>query len=336
MNGPSILDLIVVGAGPAGLACAIAARREGLDALVLEKGTLVDSIRRFPIGMVFFTTRERLEIGGHAFTVPRARPTREEAMAYYRLVVEREGLAVRCDRRVTGIRRGHEGFSVRCEDPFGRTETLRSRAVVLAIGAFDRPRLLGVPGEDLPHVTHRFVEAHEGAGRDVVVVGGGNSAVEAALDLYRHGARVRLVVRDATLDEGVKYWLRPDLENRIAEGAIAAHFETRLVRIGPERVEIESRGGSRSEVPAERVYLLTGHEPDHDFLVRAGVELDPQTRKPLLDPETYESGVEGLFVIGTATAGRDTSGIFIENGRLHGIAVARTLAARLGANRRDA
>ena len=326
-------DVLVVGAGPSGLATAIAAKQRGLDALVVEKGVLVNSIFRFPTNMVFFTTPELLEIGGLPLVSPFEKPTRLEALRYYRRVVETHGLRVVFREAVAEIERDDDGvFAVTTESASGHRRVREARAVVLAIGYYDHPNLLGVPGEDLPHVAHYYAEAHPYSGQRVVVVGGKNSAAEAALELYRSGAFVTLVHRHATLGDSIKYWVRPDIDNRIKEGAIAARFQSRVVEITPQAVVIE-RDGVRESVPADAVLLLTGYHPDAALMRRAGVICDEASLAPVIDADTFETNVPNLFLAGGCVAGRNTGSIFIENGRFHGERIVETLAARLSDDR---
>jgi len=328
MGAPATLDLVVIGAGPAGLGVAIAAARAGFDYEVVEKGAVVDSIYRFPKGMTFFTTSELLEIGNLPFVTPYAKPTREEALQYYRRVADTHRLAVSLGEKVESIDPDKDGFAVASavERPGGEplARTRRARNVVVATGTYGQPNALGIPGEDLPHVSHYFDEPHAYHRRRVVVVGGSNSAAEAALSLHRAGAIVTLIHRRERLSGSIKYWVKPDVENRIAEGAIAARFESQIVRIGPEGVVIEGPAG-REELPADRVFLLTGYRPDTALLERAGVRFDPRTLQPEHDPLTHETNVPGLFVAGAIVSGADGNRVFIENGRFHGAAVVKAI-----------
>jgi thioredoxin reductase (NADPH) len=331
MGDSSALDLIVVGAGPAGLGVAIAAARAGLDYEVVEKGALVNSIYRFPRGMTFFTTPELLELGNLPFVTPYAKPTREEALQYYRRVADTHRLVVAFGERVESIGREADVFVVTTEAERPGGEPLRkerrARSVVIATGTYDQPNTLGIPGEELPHVSHYFDEPHGCHRRRVVVVGGSNSAAEAALALFRAGAIVTLVHRRERLSGSIKYWVKPDIENRIAENAIAARFETGVVRIGSGSVEVEGPGG-REELPAEAVFLLTGYRPDTGLLERAGVRVDARTLQPEHDPQTLETNVPGLFVAGALVAGSEGNRVFIENGRFHGTTVVKAILAR--------
>jgi thioredoxin reductase (NADPH) len=318
-------DVIIVGAGPSGLATAIAAQANGLDYLVVEKGVLVNSIYRFPAHMVFFTTPELLEIGSVPLVSPYEKPTRLEALRYYRRVADKFDLKIQFGTRVTGIARDPSSgvFTVST----GGGDVLRARAIVLALGYYDHPNRLGVPGEDLPHVSHYYTDAHSCYRKNVVVVGGKNSAAEAALELFRGGARVTLVHRRKTLGASIKYWVKPDIENRIAEGSIAARFETRVLEITAEAVIVE-HDGLREALPADHVFLLTGYHADFDLLAACGVTVDPESGVPTYDASTLESNVPNLFFAGGVVAGKDTAPIFIENGRFHGERLVKVLAER--------
>jgi thioredoxin reductase (NADPH) len=325
-------DVLIVGAGPSGLATAIACRHHGLDYQVLEQGTLVDAIARFPTNMVFFTTPELLEIGGVPLTTPFEKPTRAEALRYYRKVTDVFQLQVAMHEEVLAIEYEGDGddrrFVVQSRSRLGVARVREARAVVLAMGYYGLPNLLDVPGEDLPHVAHYYGEAHTYYRERVVIVGGKNSACEAALELYRNGAHVTMVHRGETLGDSVKYWVRPDIENRIKEGSIAARFSSRVVEIRPTEVVIESADG-RETLPAEGVLLLTGYRADPAFLRGIGITVDEDTLVPAHDPETFETNVPNVFIAGGQLAGKRTGTIFIENGRLHGERIAQVLADRL-------
>ena len=331
----SIRDVLIVGGGPSGLATAIAAKQQGLDYVIVEKGILVNSIFNFPTHMVFFTTPELLEIGGLPLVTPYDKPTRLEALRYYRRVVDTYGLQVSFREQVLEIEREPDGiFTVTTGHvDAGRTFTVRrvrqARAVVLAIGYCDHPNYLGVPGEHLPHVSHYYTQSHPYYRQRVVIVGGKNSAAEAALELFRAGAHVTLVHRRAALGDSIKYWVKPDIENRIKEGSIKARFETKILEITPTSVVVESMDGTRDDIPAEGVFLLTGYHPDVDLMRRAGIHCDEDTLEPELNKDTFESNVPNLFIAGGAIAGRRTGNIFIENGRFHGERIITVLADRL-------
>jgi thioredoxin reductase (NADPH) len=334
-----VRDLVIVGAGPSGLSAAIAAKRRGLDYQVLEQGALVNSIYRFPPQMVFFTTPELLEIGGLPFVSPYGKPTRHEALQYYRRVVDTYDLQIAFDETVLSIKSetdqhavggsddSNPVFAVETGGPRGIRRVRRARHVVLAIGYFDRPNRLNVPGEDLPHVHHFYGEPHPYYRRRVVIVGGGNSAAESALEMFRAGASVTLVHRWAELKSTIKYWVRPDIENRIKEGSIAARFNTCVIEIRPTSVVVRRPEGIE-ELAADAVFLLVGYRADWELMAAAGIELNDR-RAPVYDPETFETNVPGLFIAGGATAGMDTGNIFIENGRFHGEKIVEVIAARL-------
>ncbi len=332
------LDLLVVGAGPTGISIGAEARRAGLSVLLVDRGGLTAAIQGYPTFMEFFTTRDRLEIAGVPFSIPEAKPTRRQALAYYRFVVEHHGIPFVLHEEVTEVAaEPGGGFRVVCSPALpriGEPRVRRARAVAFATGYFGNPNRLGVPGEDLPHVHDRYLEAYLHYGEDVVIVGGGNTAVEAALDLWRYGAGVSLVHRRAATKPGVKYWLKPDIENRIAEGSIPAHFESVIRAIRPGEVEIakvgDESGESRRTLPADAVYVLVGYRPEMDLLARAGVEIHPETLAPTFDPATCESNVPGIYVAGTIQAGRATDRIFIENSRDHG---GRIVGHRLASSR---
>lgn len=318
------LDLLVVGAGPTGIAIGAAARQAGLSVLLVDRGPLTAAIQGFPTYMEFFTTRDRLEIADIPFTIPEDKPNRRQALAYYRLVVDRYGIPLALYEDVRSIAGSCGAFRVTTD-----RRVLEARAVALAFGYFVNPRRLGVPGEDLPWVSTRYVEPYPYYGRDVVLVGAGNTAAEAALDLWRNGARVTLVHRRAEVKASIKYWLKPDLENRIAEGSIAARMSSTVVAFRPEgSVEISGPQGAE-RLPAHAAFVLLGYRPDVDFERRSGIELDPETLVPAFDPASCESNVPGLYVAGTLQAGGATDRIFIENSRDHGVRIVSHLRTRL-------
>ena len=359
----AVRDLIIIGAGPSGLSAAIAAKQRELDYQVLEQGVLVNSIFRFPPQMVFFTTPELLEIGGLPFMSPYDKPTRSEALRYYRKVVDRFDLQIAFGETVLSVERdapaampsrGEASASVRAgggapapaneaDEPIFAVETRSAKGVkrvrlahniVFAIGYYDHPVKLNVPGEDLPHVQHYYSDPHSTYRQRVVIVGGGNSAAEAALEMHRAGASVTIVHRGPELKSTIKYWVRPDIDNRIKEGSIAARFNARVKEIRPTSVMVTAiderdtaSSGNEAEIPAEAVFLLTGYRADTELMVRAGIELDAR-EAPVHHPDTFETNVPGLFVAGGAIAGVDTGTIFIENGRFHGEKIVEVIARR--------
>ncbi|HYB61956.1 MAG TPA: YpdA family putative bacillithiol disulfide reductase, partial [Methylomirabilota bacterium] len=300
--------------------------RAGLRTLVIDKGSLCNSIYHYPANMVFFTTPELLEIGDLPLTTSSEKPTRIEALKYYRKCAEHYQLELRLWERVEGVAGGDGSFEVQTLGTDGQRHNYAALKIVVATGYYDLPRRIGIPGEDLPHVSHYYTEPHEFWRRDVVVIGGNNSAAEAALDLYRAGARVTLVHRRLQLGAEIKYWVRPDIENRIKAGEIRGLFDSRVTRIEPRKVWVANSGGEY-EIPADQVFALTGYHPDFDFLRSLGVQLDPETNKPAFNPETLESNVRGLFLAGVVIGGNATSDIFIENGRFHGKQIIRALTS---------
>jgi thioredoxin reductase (NADPH) len=323
----SVREVIIVGAGPSGLATAIACKHFGLDYLVLEQGALVDAIARFPLNMVFFTTPELLEIGGIPLTTPYEKPTRAEALRYYRKVVDTFQLQVSMYEEVVGITppaSSGEAFAVESRTTRGVTRVREARHVVLAMGYYTLPNRLNVPGEDLPHVSHFYKEAHPFYRRRVVIVGGKNSAAEAALEIHRAGGHVTMVHRGSGFGESVKYWVKPDIENRVKEGSIAAHFNAQVAEIRPNEVVLDSG----VTIPAEHVLLLTGYQADPEFMRRIGVEIDAEHLSPKYNIDSYETNVPGLFVAGGQVAGKRTGTVFIENGRFHGEQIAKAIAGR--------
>jgi thioredoxin reductase (NADPH) len=318
-------DIICIGAGPTGLATAIEAKRAGMRPLVIDKACLCNSIFHYPVNMVFFTTPELLEIGDLPLVCAAEKPTRVEALKYYRRAVEHFGLELRLYERVMRVD-GHDGnFTVATTTEKGTEHEYRSKKITVATGYYDLPNQLDVPGENLPHASHYYTEPYEYWNQDVVVIGGKNSAAEAALDLYRNGARVTIVHRGKDLGATIKYWVRPDIENRIKAGQVKAMFETRVKQITNEEVVIEN-GGCEKRLPARRVFALTGYHPDFTFIESLGVKLDPESRRPALDPNTLESNVPGIHLAGVVIGGRHTGEIFIENGRFHGRQIIQALA----------
>ncbi len=328
----STYDLICIGAGPTGLACAIEAKRAGMRPLVIDKGALCNSIYHYPVNMVFFTTPELLEIGDLPLTSTTEKPNRTEALKYYRKCAEHYELDLKLGHRVERVDGSDGKFSVHTRDERGTAAQFAGRKIAVATGYYDLPNQLGIPGEHLPNVSHYYTEPHPFWRRNVVVIGGKNSAAEAALDLYRNGAKVTMIHRKAELGSTIKYWVRPDIENRIKSGQIRALFETEVKRIEEGRVIVVNRSGE-SSVPADQVFALTGYHPDFQFLRSLGITLDPETNKPVMDSQTHESNVPGIFVAGVVIGGNHTSEIFIENGRFHGKQIVAALTGgRLHSN----
>ena len=321
-------DVLVIGAGPTGLACAIEAQKLGLDVIVVDKGCLVNSLFHYPAGMLFFTTPELLEIGEIPFTTANQKPTREEALEYYRKVAEHYRLDIRQYEWVKTVMGEDRNFSITATDRAGRPHDYQTRKVIVSTGYYDLANQLCLPGEDLPKVSHYYGEPHPYYDSDVLVIGGKNSAAIAALDLWRHGARVTLVYRGSQLHRHVKYWIKPDLENRIKNGDIEAYFNSSVQEIGIDYAVIVTPHGPM-RLKNDFVLALIGYHPDYDFLRSMGIELSDQQCRPVCDPVTLESNVPGIYVAGVIVAGSSTNEIFIENGRFHGKQIAEDLKHKL-------
>ena len=328
-------DVLVIGAGPTGLACAIDAQNVGCSVVVVDKGCLTNSLFHYPAHMTFFTTPELLEIGNMPFSSPNQKPTRAEALEYYRKVAAHYQLDVRQYETVTGITGSDGDFRVHTTDRFSRKAVHRAKKLIVSTGYYDIPNELGIPGEDLPKVAHYYNEPHPFFGQDVLVIGGKNSAAIAALDLYRHGARVTLVHRGAELHRHIKYWIKPDIENRIKNGEVAAYFNTTVASIAEDTVTLATPDGAKT-LPNQFVFALTGYQPDFAFIESLGVTLDAgNSRCPVCNRETLETNVPGLYVAGVIVAGERTNEVFIENGRFHGALIANDLAAKIGKRERQ-
>jgi bacillithiol disulfide reductase len=321
------VDLLIIGGGPCGLAAAISARREGLTVLVVEQEVVVSTIAHYPVYVRFFSAAEKLSLGDVPFVVAAEKPSRRDALAYYRAIVKRFEIPLRQREKVTAVERVDDGFVVHSSSRRSGELSTRAAAVVVATGYFGSPNRLGVPGEQLPHVTHVFREGHEAFDQDVVVVGGGNSAAEAALDLWRSGARVTLVHFGPTFDKKIKPWVLPDFLNRAKEGSIRVRWNSRVVEIEPGCVRIRHEGGEE-RLAADLVYSMTGFAPNMDLLRKIGVPIDPVSGVPHHDPETLETTVAGLFIAGVVVAGFDANKIFIENGRFHGDRIVARILGR--------
>lgn len=324
-----VFDVIVIGGGPTGLACAIEAQRGGFSHLVIEKGCVVNSLYNYPTSLVFFTTPELLEIGDLPFVCEREKPNRIEALKYYRRVVDTYQLRVHQYEKVLAVTGSDGDFRVETELAMSsERRSYRSRKIIVAIGYFDHANRLGIPGEDLPKVAHYYKDAHPFYDREVAIIGGANSAAITALDLYRHGVRVTIVHRGEALRPTIKYWILPDIENRIKNGEVKAFFRSLVTEITLSTIRIRNlETGEESELANDFVFALTGYHTDNNFLRSMGIEIDPETMKPAFDPETMESNVRGIYLAGVVTAGKETGKIFIENGRFHGGQIVQALHA---------
>jgi thioredoxin reductase (NADPH) len=305
-------DVLIIGAGPIGLACAIEAKRNGLTYKVIEKGCLVNSIFNYPVNMTFFSTSERLEIGEVPFISHGPKPTRSEALEYYRRVAESWKLDINLYEKVTDVSGTIGSFTLTSDKG-----VYNSKIVIVSTGFYDFPNLMNIPGEELPKVKHYYDDPHLYANMDVVVVGGGNSAVDVALETFRKGARVTMVVKNSEIDKGVKYWVRPDIENRIKDGNITAYFNSIVKEIKPNSVIISTPNGEK-EIKNDFVLAMTGYRPDYDFLTKIGIAtIDPVTMEPQYDNTTFQTNVPGVFLAGVVCCGQETRKWFIENSRYH-------------------
>jgi len=320
------LDTIVIGGGPCGLSVGLSLQREGIDYLILEKGAIANSIQAFPFNMRFYSTSDRLEVGDIPFLSDEERPSRHEALRYYRSVAIRQRMNLRTFHRVTEVSKTNGGFLVQARDHNDKETALEARRIVLATGIFDRPRTLRIPGERLARVSHYYTEGHSYAGRKVVVIGGKNSAVEAAIDLYRNGAEVALVHRGATVYQGIKPTLLLDIKNLIEKRRISFYPDSSPISIDEDKVTIQ-RGEERIPLPSDFVFSLIGYQPDYRLLKDIDLIIDETTQVPSFDPETYETNVPDLFAAGVITGGR-TNKVFIDDGRLHGPVIARVIKER--------
>jgi thioredoxin reductase (NADPH) len=321
-------DALIVGAGPTGLACGIELEKRGLKSVLIEKGCVVNSIYHYPTNLVFFTTPELLEIGGIPMTSLNDKPGRIEALKYYRRVADHFKLDIHQYERVDAITGPDGAFNVATTDRLGCHHVYDSRKIVLATGYYDVPNKLGIPGEDSDKVIHYYKEAHPYYNQDVIVVGAKNSAAIAALELYWNQARVTLVHRGAGISHAVKYWIKPNIENRIKNGEIKAYFHSRILEIRPNEVLLSTPDGEIA-LKNDFVFALTGYSPDLPFLNALGITLDAKTQRPRTDPNTLESERAGIYLAGVIVAGMHTNEIFIENGRFHGKQIAEAIAARL-------
>jgi thioredoxin reductase (NADPH) len=323
---PDKWDAIVIGAGPTGLACGIELKKRGCSAFIVDKGCIVNSIYNYPTNLVFFTTPELLEIGDIPMTSLNEKPNRTEALKYYRRVADHFKLDVHQYEQVTRIGGHDNAFEIETIDRHGVVSTYSARKVVLATGYYDVANRLGVPGEDLPKVLHYYKEPHPYYAQDVIIVGAKNSAAIAALDLFWTGARVTLVHRGPGIHHHVKYWIKPNIENRIKSGEIPAYFDSKIVSITNQKVKIETPRGPLC-LRNDFVFALIGYRPDLEFLSENGIQLEPVTLRPRTNPETLESERDGVYLAGVIVAGMHTNEIFIENGRFHGLRIAESIAS---------
>ncbi len=321
MNSP--LDLLIIGAGPAGISTAIEAQKAGMNYLLVDKGSVANSIQQFQREMFFFSTPELLSLGNVPFIVTTTRPTSADCVNYYRGVVEFFNLSSEFHQEIKTITKDDGIFTITSS----KGKVFKAKSVVIATGYYDTPTPLNVPGEELPHVTHFYRDALPYYRQNIVIVGGKNSAVEAALDLYRHGANVTVVHRGDALTTGVKYWILPDFENRVKEGSIKLQLNTTVSEFQEGKTLVRSKDGNIQEIPTDTVFILIGYLPDIKFLKTVGIHIEEDTLVPTHNPESYETNVPNLFIAGGLVGGRFNNRVFIENGREHGkkiIAALRT------------
>ncbi len=321
-------DALVVGAGPTGLACGIELQQRGVKTVLIEKGCVVNSIYHYPTNMSFFTTPELLEIGNIPMTSLNEKPNRTEALKYYRKVAEHYHLNIHQYEKVDRISGEDNAFEVATTDRLGCNHVYQARKVVLSTGYYDVPNLLNVPGEELDKVLHYYKEPHPYYNHDVAVIGAKNSAAIAALELYWTGARVTLIHRGSKISDSVKYWIKPNIENRIKNREIVAHFESKVVRIEQDSIQVATPAGEIT-IANDFVFALVGYRPDLEFLNATGISLEPDTLRPRTDPQSLESTRPGVYLAGVIVAGMHTNEIFIENGRFHGHLIADSIAAKI-------
>ncbi|EGL18718.1 MULTISPECIES: YpdA family putative bacillithiol disulfide reductase [unclassified Paenibacillus] len=320
-------EVIIVGAGPCGISAAVELKKAGIPALVIEKHCIVNSIYLYPTHLQFFSTPDLLEIGDIPFTTPSDKPSRQEALFYYRNVARHYDLNIRSYEEVTSIRKKDGHFVVTSVNRGGQQIVTEAKHVVISTGYFDTPNLLGIPGEELPKVTHYYREAHPYTNMKVVIIGGNNSAIDAALDLMRVGAEVTVVYRQEQMSPSIKPWVRPIFESMVAKGHIRMLYSSRVVRIDDLTVTVDTNG-TQTVLHNDFVLALTGFRPDRTLMIGSGVELQGEHLKPLYNPETMESGVPGLYVAGVIASGHNANEIFIETGRKHGVAIAQHIASK--------
>jgi thioredoxin reductase (NADPH) len=316
-------DVIIVGAGPCGLAAAIALKEVGKNPLVIEKGNVVNAVYHYPTHQTFFSSSDRLEIGNVPFITENRKPVRNQALAYYREVVKRKGLRIHTFEKVESVDKQEDGlFNVKTSK-----RDYHTKHVVIATGYYDNPNYMNVPGEDLPHVFHYFKEAHPYFDRDVTVIGGKNSSIDAALELVKADARVTVLYRGKEYSSSIKPWILPEFVSLVKNGTIKMVFNAQIKAITEESVIYEVNGEEKS-IKSDFVFAMTGYHPDHSFLKAMGVGIDEATGRPLYNPETMETNVEGIYIAGVIAAGNNANEIFIENGRFHGGLIAKHLLAK--------
>ncbi|WP_106915087.1 YpdA family putative bacillithiol disulfide reductase [Chryseobacterium aurantiacum] len=307
-----ILDILIIGAGPIGLNCAIEAEKNNLTYLILEKGTIVNSLYHYPLYMRFFSTAEKLEIDGTPFISTAPKPGRQDALEYYQGIARQKNLNIHLYEKVLNVSKNNDVFEIETTK-----RNYLAKNVVIATGFYDIPNPMNIPGENLPKVMHYYTEPYPYARQKIVVVGSSNSAVDAALETYRKGAEVTMIIRHSEISKSVKYWVKPDIENRISEGSITAHFNSEIVEVKENSVVFKDENNKIHEIENDFVLAMTGYLPDFDFLRNSGIELNGDCLNPYYNPETMETNVSNLYLAGVVCGGKDTHLWFIENSRIH-------------------
>ncbi|EEL51460.1 MULTISPECIES: YpdA family putative bacillithiol disulfide reductase [Bacillus cereus group] len=318
---------IIIGGGPCGLAAAISLQREGIDPLVIEKGNIVNAIYHYPTHQMFFSSSEKLEIGDVAFIIENRKPVRNQALAYYREVVKRKSVRVNAFERVEQVQKDGNIFRVNTMKRDGKKEIYTAKYIVVATGYYDNPNYMNIPGEKLEKVSHYFKEAHPYFDSDVVVIGGKNSSVDAALELVKAGARVTVLYRGGEYSQSIKPWILPEFEALVRNGTIQMQFHAHVKEITEHTLTYTSNGESFT-IQNDFVFAMTGYHPDHSFLTKMGVEIDKETGRPMYTEETMETNIDNIFIAGVIAAGNNANEIFIENGRFHGEAIVKTVVSR--------
>ncbi|WP_299184229.1 YpdA family putative bacillithiol disulfide reductase [uncultured Chryseobacterium sp.] len=307
-----ILDILIIGGGPIGLNCALEAQKNDLDYLIIEKGTIVNSLYNYPLYMTFFSTAEKLQIDGIPFISAAPKPGRKEALEYYQGIARQKNINIHLYEKVLKVSKKENTFEIETSK-----STYFAKNVIISTGFYDIPNLMNIPGEDLPKVKHYYTEPYPYAKQKIVVIGSSNSAVDAALETYRKGAEVTMIIRNSGISESVKYWVKPDIENRIAEGSIKAYFNAEMIKIKENSVLFKDENGTIQEIENDFVLAMTGYLPDFDFLKNSGIELKGDCLNPVYNPETMETNVPSLYLAGVVCGGKDTHLWFIENSRIH-------------------
>lgn len=318
-----MLDILIIGAGPIGLNCALEAQKNNLSYLIIEKGTIVNSLYNYPLYMRFFSTAEKLEIGDIPFISAAPKPGRQEALEYYQGIARQRNIKINLYEKVENVSKRNDFFEI--ETTRGKYS---AKNVVISTGFYDIPNLMNIPGENLPKVKHYYTEPYPYAKQKIVVVGSSNSSVDAALETYRKGAEVTMIIRNSGISDSVKYWVKPDIENRISEGSITAHFNSELIEIKEKTVIFKDEKGEIHEIDNDFVLAMTGYLPDFDFLRNSGIELQGECLNPLYHSETMETNVPGLYLAGVVCGGKDTHLWFIENSRIHAEMIIRNILRR--------